>query len=69
MESRVEILDRLAKKWSRNNPECIAVETFEEWLIYYDYNATLRLLYIAMNDYAKQRSNKNYTNIELNLDN
>lgn len=56
MESRVEILDRLAKKWSRHNPECIPVETFEEWLIHYDYDATIRLLYIAMGDYVKQSS-------------
>ena len=32
MESRIEILDRLAQKWSRNNPDCVIVDTFAEWL-------------------------------------
>jgi len=53
MESRIQILDRLAHKWSRNNPECIAVETFDEWLLYYDSEATIKLVYIAMQEYAK----------------
>ena len=52
MESRIQILDRLAKKWSRNNPECIAVDTFDEWLLYYDSEATIKLVYIAMQEYA-----------------
>ena len=54
MESRIQILNRLAHKWSRNNPDCIAVDTFDEWLLYYDSEATIRLVYIAMQDYAKQ---------------
>ena len=53
MESRIQILDRLAYKWSRNNPECIAVDTFDEWLLYYDPEATIKLVYIAMQEYAK----------------
>ena len=53
MESRIQILDRLARKWSRNNPECIAVDTFDEWLLYYDSEATIKLVYIAMQEYAK----------------
>lgn len=55
MESRIQILDRLAHKWSRNNSDCIAVETFDEWLKIYDSEATIRLVYIAMHEYAKQR--------------
>jgi hypothetical protein len=54
MESRMQILDRLAHKWSRNNPDCIAVETFDEWLKIYDSEATIRLVYIAMQEYARQ---------------
>ncbi len=54
MESRIQILNRLAHKWSRNNPECKAVDTFEEWLLYYDPEATVRLVYIAMHEYLKQ---------------
>jgi len=54
MESRIQILDRLAHKWSRNNPDCIAVDTFDEWLKIYDSEVTIRLVYIAMQEYAKQ---------------
>ena len=55
MESRIQILDRLAHKWSRNNSECISVDTFDEWLIFYDSKATIQLVYIAMAEYARQR--------------
>jgi hypothetical protein len=57
MESRIQILNRLAHKWSRNNPDCIAVDTFDEWLLYYDSEATIKLVYIAMQDYAKPIKN------------
>lgn len=53
-ESRIQILDRLSAKWSRNNPQCTAVDTFQEWLLHYDYEATLKLVYIAMYDYESQ---------------
>lgn len=61
-KSRKQILDNLAYKWSRNNPDCIEVDTFEEWLLYYDSQATLRLVYIAMSDYIKDyiKREKNY---------
>jgi hypothetical protein len=55
MKSRIQILDRLAHKCSRNNSDCIQVDTFEEWLIHYNYEATLQLVYIAMQEYAKQK--------------
>jgi len=51
MESRIEILDRLAHKYSRNNPDCVVVDTFEQWLDFYDAEATIRLVYIAMLEY------------------
>jgi len=53
MESRIEILDRLAHKWSRNNPECVPVDTFDEWLKIYDSDATIKLVYQAMLEYNK----------------
>ncbi len=59
MESRIQILDRLAAKWSRNNPECIEVDTFKDWLLFYDYEATLRLVYIAMAEYLSQGRKRN----------
>lgn len=55
MESRIEILNRLAHKWSRMNPKCVKVDTFEEWLIFYDAEATIKLVYIAMSEYANQK--------------
>ena len=64
MESRIQILDRLAHKWSRNNTDCIAVNTFEEWLNEYAYNseATIRLVHIAMQEYAKPIKNNDFLN-------
>ena len=52
MESRIEILDRLVQKWSRNNPDCVIVDTFAEWLDFYNAEATIRLIYIAMAEYS-----------------
>jgi hypothetical protein len=56
MESRIQILDRLAYKWSRKNEKCTPVETFDDWLNIYDSDATIRLVYIAMHEYAKQKN-------------
>lgn len=50
----MQILNRLAHKWSRSNADCIPVENFEEWLLHYNYDATIKLIYIAMQEYAKQ---------------
>lgn len=58
MGSRTQILNNLAYKWSRNNPECIPVENFEEWLLFYDHEDTIRLVRIAMQEYAKQNNEK-----------
>lgn len=49
--SRLEILNNLAKKWSRVNTECVPVDSFDEWLLYYDSEATIKLVCIAMDDY------------------
>ena len=56
MKSRKQILDELATKWSRKN-NCTPVDTFEDWLFLYDEEATLRLVYIAMQQYALQEIN------------
>jgi hypothetical protein len=53
-ESRIQILDRLSKKWSRNNPSTIPVNSFKEWLMIYDYEATIQLVYIAMQEYKNR---------------
>ena len=58
MESRIQILDRLAYKWSRNNENCTPVDTFDDWLNVYDSDATIKLVYIAMHEYARQKNNK-----------
>lgn len=50
--SRLDILDKLAHKWSRNNPKCHKVNTFEEWLLFYDSAATITLVRLAMAEYA-----------------
>lgn len=62
MESRIQILDRLAHKWSRNNPDCIVVDTFEEWLKFYDSDATIQLVYIAMQEYRISKNDKHNDN-------
>ena len=64
MESRIQILDRLSHKWSRNNPECVPVNTFEEWLLHYDSKATIQLVYIAMMEYSNQNRIKSNGNSE-----
>lgn len=56
LESRIEILDRLSYKWSRNSPGGLEVDTFEDWLHFYDSAATIRLMYIAMQEYSKQEN-------------
>jgi len=56
MESRIEILDRLAHKWSRHNPECTPVDTFDEWLLHYLPEPTIQLVYIAMLEYSNQNN-------------
>lgn len=55
MESRIEILDRLAKKWS-SKENCTPVHDFEQWLSIYDADATIQLVYIAMQEYANQEN-------------
>lgn len=54
MESRIQILDRLAQKWSKR-PNCVEVSTFEEWLDIYTPDATVKLVYMAMQEYSKQK--------------
>lgn len=56
IKSRKQILDELAIKWSRKN-NCTPVDTFEDWLFLYDDEATVRLVYIAMQEYAIQEVN------------
>ncbi len=62
MESRIEILNRLAYKNSRNVLDCITVDTFEEWLEIYSSDATIHLVQIAMLEYAKQNLNTKNSN-------
>lgn len=53
MESRIEILNRLAKKYS-DKEGFWQVETFEEWLLHYDPQATIILVRLAMQEYCQQ---------------
>jgi hypothetical protein len=49
-ESRIEILDRLSKKWgSKDN-----IQTFDEFCMFYDSKAITTLVYMAMDDYNRQ---------------
>jgi hypothetical protein len=52
MESRIQILDRLSKKWGqRVNP---LVENFDDFCVCFDSKAILQLVYMAMAEYSKQ---------------
>lgn len=59
MESRIEILNRLAKKFSHGKPNCIPVDTFEDWLMFYDSAATIILVRAAMGIYSTQELKNN----------
>lgn len=50
MESRIQILDRLSKKWGKQD----RIETFDEFCKMYNAEAITQLVYIAMHEYAKQ---------------
>ncbi len=58
MESRKQILDRLAKKWGqKTNP---LVENFDDFQIFFNSDAVFQLVYMAMAEYSKQsRINSN----------
>lgn len=49
-ESRIEILDRLAKKWGSKD----FIQSFDEFCTFYDSKAITTLVYLAMVDYNKQ---------------
>jgi len=52
LESRIQILDRLSKKWGqRVNP---LVENFEDFCFCYNPRAILDLVYMAMSEYQRQ---------------
>jgi len=52
MESRIQILDRLSKKWGqRVNP---LIESFEDFCVCFESEAVLQLVYMAMAEYSKQ---------------
>ena len=53
MESRIQILDRLSKKWGAKD----SVENFDEFCKFYNSQAILQLVYIAMAEYVKQEIN------------
>lgn len=49
-ESRIEILDRLSKKWgSKHN-----IQTFDEFCMFYDSKEITTLVYLAMAEYERQ---------------
>jgi len=51
-ESRIQILDRLSKKWGqKTNP---LVENFDDFCICFDHKAITQLVYIAMREYENQ---------------
>jgi hypothetical protein len=54
-KTRIQILDRLSKKWGRKiEPTC---NNFDDFCIYFDSEAILILVYAAMSEYAKQHHN------------
>ena len=56
-ESRIEILDRLSKKWGEKD----SVINFKEFCEYYDSDAMLQLVYLAMSEYERQGTKQMYS--------
>lgn len=50
MESRIQILDRLSRKWGAKD----SIENFKEFCQFYNADAIEQLVYIAMLDYVRQ---------------
>lgn len=54
LESRIQILDRLSKKWGQKvNP---LVENFDDFCVCFDSEQIMQLVYMAMSEYSKQSS-------------
>lgn len=60
-ESRIEILDRLAYKHSRNN-SAINVDTFEDFVNAFTAEAVIILVRLAMAEYLIQSIKDNHEN-------
>lgn len=61
LESRIQILDRLSKKWGEKD----SVENFTEFCMLYNPEAITQLVYLAMAAYDRQTIKSMYSKSEV----
>lgn len=60
LESRIQILDKLSKKWGEKD----GIVNFKEFCEYYNSDAILQLVYLAMGEYDRQNTRSMYSKFE-----